>query len=319
MARKRKGRPIDGWLVLDKPLGLSSATAVAKVKRALDAAKAGHGGTLDPLATGILPIALGEATKTVSFVMDGAKAYRFSVRWGVQTNTDDAEGVAVAENPHRPDAAAIRAVLPRFTGTIQQVPPVYSAIKVNGERAYALARADEEPELAARPVVIDGLDLVECPDPDTALLEVRCGKGTYVRALARDIALALGTVGHVVTLRRIACGPFREKDAISLDKLEGLGHIAAFADHVLPIATVLDDIPALALTEDEARRLASGQSVSLTTVASRSSRSIPPDGATVQASSQGRVVALARIESGMIRPVRVLNLADNGAHDVDYR
>ena len=308
-----------GWLVLDKPLGVSSAAAVARVKRLFDAAKAGHGGTLDPLATGLLPIALGEATKTVSFVMDGAKAYRFAIRWGAQTSTDDAEGEIVASSAHRPDPDAIAGALHAFQGAIQQVPPAFSAIKVAGRRAYAMARSDEMPDLAARPIKIESLTLVRCPDRDTAILETRCGKGTYIRSLARDLSLALGTVGHVVSLRRIACGPFDEADSISLDKLEGLGHIAAFADHVLPIATVLDDIPALALTEDEARRLASGQSVSLTTVASRSSQTNPPDGATVQAVSDGRVVALARVECGMIRPVRVLNLADNGAPDVDNR
>ncbi|MFO1189766.1 MAG: tRNA pseudouridine(55) synthase TruB [Alphaproteobacteria bacterium] len=257
--RRRPERGLSGWLVVDKPSGLTSAQAVARVKRLTGAAKAGHAGTLDPLATGVLPIALGEATKTVSYVMDGAKTYRFTVRWGEARSTDDAEGPVTATHSGRPAEAEIQAVLPRFRGQIEQVPPVFSAIKVEGRRAYEMARADQAVVLASRRVMIRRLDLVARPDADHAVFEVECGKGTYMRSLARDIALALGTVGHVAALRRLRVGRFGEEQAISLEQEDHMGHSPALVAHLLPIETALDDIPALALTETEARKLRSGQ------------------------------------------------------------
>ena len=307
MGRRRKGLPISGWIVLDKPLGLSSSQAVGAVRRALGAAKAGHAGTLDPLASGVLPIALGEATKTVAFAMDGRKTYRFTIRWGEARSTDDREGEVTATSPARPDEAAIEAALPRFSGTTMQRPPSYSAIKVDGERAYALARADAPPVLAARPIEVETLRLVAVPDADHAEFEAVVGKGTYVRALARDLALALGTVGHLVALRRTAVGPFREAAAIPLDKLESLGHRAAASEHLLPVETALDDIPALALTEAEADRLRHGIAIPLPTGPTRPHAHLQP-GAIVCATAGGKLVALAEIEADRLRPVRVMNL-----------
>lgn len=307
MRHSRKGRPIDGWIVIDKPLQLTSAAAVAAVRRITGAAKAGHGGTLDPLATGVLPIALGEATKAMSQVMDGAKSYRFRIAWGEARSTGDSEGEVTATSEVRPDAEAIIAVLPRFLGEIEQVPPAFSAIKLGGRRAYDLAREGQTVALAPRRVRIDRLVLVEA-DGDGATFEVDCGKGTYVRALATDIAAALGTVGHVAALRRTRSGPFLESQAISLDKLAEFVHIAAPASFVLPVATVLDDIPALALTEDEARRLRNGQTVPMSLAGGPANAPLPPSGTTVRAMEAERLVALARIEDGRIRPVRVFNL-----------
>src|SRR5438132_5250156 len=220
---KREKRDVHGWLVLDKPVGMTSTHAVSVVKRAFQARRAGHAGTLDPLASGCLPIALGEATKTVPFVMDGRKTYRFTVRWGEERDTDDAEGRVVEVSPARPNAADIRALLPRFTGTIAQVPPRFSAVKIDGERAYDLAREGEVVELEARPVEIHRLELVETPDQDHAVLAAECGKGTYVRALARDMGRLLGCFGHVAALRRTAVGPFTEDVAVGLDALPAAG------------------------------------------------------------------------------------------------
>ena len=319
MARKRKGNPIDGWLAIDKPLGLSSAQVVGKVRYLLNAAKVGHGGTLDPLATGVLPIALGEATKTVSYVMDGSKTYRWRVRWGEATSTDDREGHVTETSDVRPTRAAIEAALSGFIGEIEQVPPAYSAIKVDGERAYDLARAGEVVELKSRIVRIDGFTLVDMPDADHADFETISGKGTYIRSLARDLARALGTVGHVTVLRRIACGPFREENAIPLESLQELGQGPAPWAFLLPVETALDDIPALALTEAEARRLQSGGFVSVSSVASRSPQNRFEQGTVCRAMDGKRMVALARIEDGEIRPVRVLNLTINeGVDDVDH-
>jgi tRNA pseudouridine55 synthase len=269
MARKRKGQPVHGWIILDKPEDMTSTAAVGAVKRRLDAAKAGHGGTLDPFATGILPIALGEATKTVSYVVDGVKRYRFTIRWGIATDTEDRDGAVTAESDERPDSTAIEAVLERFIGETEQIPPAYSAIKLGGKRAYDLARAGETPEMPPRIVTIDELRLLEMPDADHAIFEAVCGKGTYIRALARDIARALGTVGHLAALRRTQVGPFDEKSAISLDELGENMHVAAACEHLLPVETALDDIPALAVTDIEAGRLRNGQAVSLLRKADR--------------------------------------------------
>ncbi len=312
MGRKRKGLPIHGWLVVDKPVGPTSNDVVGKVRWLTGAAKVGHGGTLDPLASGLLPIALGEATKTVQWAMDGEKTYRFDVKWGEQTSTDDAEGEAIAASPHRPSAADIEAVLPAFIGEIDQVPPAYSAIKVAGERAYKLARRSEEVVLEPRRVVVHDIRLLDRPDSDHASFEVRCGKGTYVRALGRDIALQLGTLGHISRLRRVAVGPFREDRAVNWQVLQELAPETLLQDYLLPIETVLADIPALALTEQEARRLKNGQGVPVLPVASRSPLTDIAKGLSrgdiIQAVSDGKLIALAQIAGGEIRPVRVMNL-----------
>ena len=305
---RREKRDVHGWVVLDKPVGMTSTHAVGVIKRLFTAKRAGHAGTLDPLASGCLPIALGEATKTVPFVMDGRKLYRFTVRWGEERDTDDAEGRAIATSDQRPAAEAIRALLPSYLGAIQQVPPRYSAIKIGGERAYDLARDGEVVELKARPVEIARLELVETPDPDHAVLEAECGKGTYVRALARDLGRALGCFGHVCALRRVAVGPFGEETMISLEQLEAVCHRAAageasLADALMPVETALDDIPALAVSGPDAARLHRGQAVLLR------GRDAPNFRGTVYVTAAGRLVALAEVDRGEIVPKRVFNLA----------
>jgi tRNA pseudouridine55 synthase len=308
VAEQRRGRALNGWLVIDKPADITSSAVVGRVRRATGAAKAGHGGTLDPLATGVLPIALGEATKTVSYVVNGRKIYRFTVKWGEQRDTDDAEGEVIAVSGGRPTAADIRSVLDRFRGEIEQVPPTFSAIKIAGNRAYALARADRPVELSARQVRVDRIELVDCPDVDCAIFEVWAGKGAYMRALARDLAHALGTVGHVIALRRLAVGPFSETQAISLDKLEGLCHSDQKIDYMLPVGAALADIPALTLTEAEAKRLQRGQRIAVLPVAKRFPLTDAFRDAVVCAMARGRPVALARIRGGEICPLRILNL-----------
>lgn len=308
MARRKRGIDIHGWMNVDKPAGMTSAHVVNKVKRLTNAKKVGHGGTLDPMATGVLPLALGEATKTVSYAMDGAKAYRFTITFGEATTTDDAEGEVIETNSARPSKDAVIKALDNFVGEIEQIPPKYSAIKIDGERAYDLAREGEVFEIKSRIVEIDDLVLADMPDEDHAVIECVCGKGTYMRALARDIAVAVGTVGHVSALRRIAVGPFDETDAISLDKLESLGHIPPDSEVLLPVETALDDIPALALTEPEARRMAQGQPVAALPVANRSPFKDIVPGDVVRAMSGARLVALAVLQGGEIRPFRVLNL-----------
>jgi len=307
MARKKKGKPVDGWLALDKPAGLGSTDAVSRVRRLFDAQKAGHGGTLDPFATGLLPIAFGEATKTVQYVMDGAKTYRFTVRFGETTETLDPEGAVSARSEVLPDEAAIAAALPAFVGEIEQTPPRYSAIKIDGARAYDKARAGETVEIAARPVVIHALSLIGRPDATRATLEMRCGKGTYVRAVARDLGAALGTVAMVDELRRTAVGGFTESQAISLEALEGLGHNpAALAERLLPIEAALDGIPAMALSEAETMRLRNGQAVSLLRKIDLDRIGALRDGDALVALHKGKAVALARYARGEIRPIRVL-------------
>lgn len=294
---KRKGRPINGWLNLDKPQGLTSTQAIGRVRRLTQAAKLGHGGTLDPLATGVLPIALGEATKTLPYVVDSEKAYEFTVAWGEERDTDDAEGEVVAQSDQRPDKAAIEAMLPRFTGVIEQVPPAFSAIKVDGKRAYDLSRRGEAVELAPREVEIHSLELLAA-EPEQARFAMTCGKGTYVRSLARDLARALGTRGHVTELRRTRVGPFHAAAAISLDMLEDMVHSAPPEKILLPVETALDGIPALAVTGGEAKRLQSGQVLH---VPSRKS-------GVVRVMVDDALVALAAIEHGELRPLRVFNL-----------
>lgn len=316
MSRRKKGQKVDGWLILDKPLGITSTQAVAAVRRIFDAQKAGHGGTLDPLATGILPIALGEATKTVPYVMDGTKTYRFTLKFGEARSTDDAEGEVIARSDVRPSDEAIRAALPAFIGLIDQVPPQFSAIKVDGERAYDLARDGETVELAARKIRIDDFRLVARPSADEAVFEVRSGKGAYMRSLARDLAQHLGSVGHISALRRLSVGGFTEERAISLDALKdlisldaqgALGHIPAAFMHLLPIETALDDIPALALSATEAIRLRSGQPVGLLHRQDRDRLREFVPGGMVCAMSEGKIVALTRYEGGELVPVRVIN------------
>ncbi len=305
---RRDKRDVHGWVVLDKPVGMTSTHAVSVVKRLFTAKRAGHAGTLDPLASGCLPIALGEATKTVPFVMDGRKAYRFTVRWGEERDTDDAEGRVAATSEGRPTVEAIQALLPAFTGTIEQVPPRFSAIKIEGERAYDLARDGEQVELAARPVDIHGLTLTEVPDLDHAVFTAICGKGTYVRALARDMGRALGCLGHVSALRRVSVGPFTENTMILLEQLEALCHRAAagegsLADALMPVETALDDIPALAVSRADAARLQRGQAVLLR------GRDAPIFRGTVYVTASGQLTALAEVDRGEIVPKRVFNLA----------
>ncbi|MSO54007.1 MAG: tRNA pseudouridine(55) synthase TruB [Rhodospirillales bacterium] len=306
MGRKVKGRALHGWLVVDKPSGLTSTAVVNRVRAMTNAAKIGHGGTLDPLATGVLPLALGEATKTVSYAMDGLKSYRFTVRWGEERTTDDSEGEVTKTTAERPTKAAIEAALPAFEGDIEQVPPTYSAIKVAGERAYALARADKPVELQSRKVHIRKFTLDEMPDPDHAIFDVESGRGAYMRSLARDLGRALGVLGHVAQLRRTRVGSFTEAQAISLEKLAAIGHSEEVEALLLPIETALDDIPALALTEVEARHLKRGQPVPVLPVVSRSPSKDLRQGAVVCVMSDGKPVALARINGGEIRPLRVL-------------
>ena len=307
VAKKIKKRDIHGWVVLDKPIGMTSTHAVAVIKRLFAAKRAGHAGTLDPLASGSLPIALGEATKTVPLVVDSRKTYSFTIRWGEERDTDDAEGRVVNTSETRPDADAIRAQLPRFTGAIEQVPPRFSAIKIAGERAYDLARDGEQVELAPRTVEIHRLELVDIPDPDHAILAAECGKGTYVRALARDLGRILGVFGHVSALRRNRVGPFSESDMIPLEPLESLCHRAAageghLADALLPIETALDDIPALAVSPADAARLASGQTALLRGRDATIFRGM------VQVACGGQLLAIAEVERGEIIPKRVFNL-----------
>jgi tRNA pseudouridine55 synthase len=304
---RRDRRDVHGWVVLDKPIGMTSTQAVAVVKRLFQAKRAGHAGTLDPLASGGLPIALGEATKTVPFVMDGRKRYCFTVCWGEERDTDDIEGRPVGTSDQRPTREAIEALLPRFTGMIEQVPPRYSAIKIQGERAYDLARDGENVELAPRPVEIHHLSLLDQLDSDRAVFEAECGKGTYVRALARDMGRILGTFGHICALRRTLVGPFGENDMIPLDQLEALCHRAAsgegnLADALLPVETALDDIPALAVTRADAARLHRGQAVLLR------GRDAPNCSGTVYVTVAGRLLALAEVGNGEIIPKRVFNL-----------
>ena len=304
---RRDKRDVHGWVILDKPIGMTSTQAVAVAKRLFQAKRAGHAGTLDPLASGGLPIALGEATKTVPFVMDGRKRYRFTVAWGAERDTDDTEGRVTQTSDARPTAEQIRALLPQFTGNIEQTPPQYSAIKVQGERAYDLARDGETVELKARPVEIHELTLVEHGENGQSVFEAECGKGTYVRALARDIGRILGCFGHICALRRTLVGPFREEDMIPLADLEALCNRAAsgegnLADALLPVETALDDIPALAVTRADAARLHRGQAVLLR------GRDAPNSSGTVYVTVAGRLLALAEIGNGELIPKRVFNL-----------
>ncbi|MEO1091654.1 MAG: tRNA pseudouridine(55) synthase TruB [Pseudomonadota bacterium] len=301
--RRRTGAPINGWLVIDKDRSTTSTTVVGAVRRLTNARKAGHGGTLDPLATGVLPIALGEATKTVPWVMDAAKSYAFTVRFGIGTDTDDSEGKVIATADMRPDIADVARMLERFRGEIRQTPPAFAAVKIAGERAYDIARRGDEVALEARPVTVHALDLVDRDDHDHFRFVLTCGKGTYVRALARDLGAALGCHGHVTELRRLSVGAFRVEDALTLTALEQCIRNDGLPQALVSLSTALADIPALAVTEPQAHRLRAGQAIW-----------IPPqlvggdgDRATIRAQLHGEVVAVARHDGEWLSPMRVFN------------
>ncbi|MEM9318622.1 MAG: tRNA pseudouridine(55) synthase TruB [Pseudomonadota bacterium] len=300
MARKKKGRDISGWLVVDKPAGMTSTALVNKIKWAFEAKKAGHAGTLDPAATGLLAVALGEATKTVPYVTDAMKAYRFGIRFGAATNTDDAEGEVIATSAARPTDADVRAALPAFVGEISQVPPQFSAVKIDGERAYKLARDGEELELAARPLFVGSLTLAGRADADTAELELICGKGGYVRSIARDLGSVLGCLGHVTWLRRLWSGPFDLDNAVTLDRIEALARMPEIDDLLLPLETGLADLPCLQATELGANLLRNGNPGEVLTGADY--------GAECWAARNGQPVAVGIYRAGALYPNRVFNL-----------
>ncbi len=306
MARRSKVKAINGWLALDKPEEMTSTAALATVKRLFDAAKAGHGGTLDPLASGLLPIAFGEATKTVSFLVDSLKTYRFTVAWGVETDTGDSEGTITSSGDVRPSEPEITAALDKFIGTIDQMPPRYSAKKIKGQRAYDLAREGIEPELEEHEVHIESLKIVDQKLPDCTTFEAVCGKGTYVRAIARDLGRALGTFAHVIALRRTHVGPFKQDAMISLDRLKEISHSTvgceALKAELYPVEIVLDDIPALAIGTGDAAKLRSGQPLILR------GRDAPVNCGAAYAVCRGSLVALGKINRGELHPTRVFNI-----------
>jgi len=309
VSRRRKGEAVSGWVCLDKPLDMTSTQAVGRVRRLLGAQKAGHAGTLDPLASGVLPIALGEATKTVPFLMDSEKTYRFTIAWGRSTASFDREGATTATSDVRPTAAALEAALPAFTGEILQIPPAFSAVRVDGERAYDLAREGVPVELEPRPVVIHALRIIAQPDLDHVLLEMRCGKGAYVRALVRDLADALGACAHVAALRRTAVGAMTEDRAITLEMLEELCNSGARQEALLPVETALDDIPALAVTQEDAFRLTQGRPIVLLPRQAEALKARLTGGSrTVSAFEGERIVALCEMRAGRLNPVRVFQL-----------
>lgn len=311
MARRKKGNPINGWINLHKPVGMTSNQALGAVKRALNPQKAGHAGTLDPLASGVLPIALGEATKTVPYVQDAMKIYRFTVSWGEQRATDDAEGDVIAHSDKRPAQSDIEALLPSFIGEIEQTPPQFSAIKINGERAYDLARSGEQVDIAARPVHIERL-VILTHTPDQTTFECRCGKGTYVRSLARDMGLKLGCFGYISALERAAVGGLTLENAISLDFLSNLGDNPPESGYLLPLTTALDDIPVLALRDVEAARLKNGSALLFVSKPDQERLHLiglegTPRGETVLATYDGKPIALLSLDGPEIKPVRIFN------------
>ena len=311
MARKKKGEPVSGWINLDKPAGLTSTQAIGRIRRILNPQKIGHAGTLDPMATGILPIAMGEATKTIPFIQDAPKTDSFTAAWGEQRDTDDAEGQVVKTSPKRPEKKEILDILPDFTGTVRQIPPAFSAVKIDGQRAYDLARSGVNPDVKPRSVYIESLELT-ASRPDEADFRMICGKGTYVRSLVRDMAIKLGTCGHVKNLRREAVGPLTLNNAISLDLLEQMDYVAALNEALLPLQAVLDDIPALPVKQEEAARLKSGQV--LTFISRPDYSRLTREGLGGQEDRQalavfnGAPVALVENRGPEIRPVRVFNL-----------
>lgn len=311
MGRRKKGNAINGWLNLHKPVGMTSNQALGRVKYLLNPQKAGHAGTLDPLASGVLPIALGEATKTVPYVQDAMKTYRFTVTWGEQRTTDDAEGDAIATSDQRPAQSDIEALLLQFIGEIEQTPPQFSAIKINGERAYDLAREGETVEIAARPVYIETL-IILSHTPDQTAFECHCGKGTYVRSIARDLGLKLGCFGYISALERTAVGGLTLENAISLDNLSNLGDNPPESGYLLPLTTALDDIPVLAVRDEEATRLKNGQPLFF--VARPDQERLARlgldgrnEGEIVLATYDGKALAMLILEGPEIRPVRIFN------------
>lgn len=311
MARNRKGDPVHGWVNLNKPYGLGSTPAVAKLRRILNAQKIGHAGTLDPLASGVLPIALGDATKTIQFMQDADKTYSFTISWGEQRDTDDLEGKIIATSDIRPSKEQILAALPRFIGEISQIPPLYSAIKINGERAYDLARAGDFPELKPRQIHIESLELLDAQSNEADFL-MTCGKGTYVRSIARDLALALGSVGYVSKLRRDRVGIFTLENTISLDNLENMDYLSARHEALLPLQIVLDDIPALTITAEETAKIRNGQVLSF--VSRPNFERLSKIGLdttemnVILLTHQNEPVALAEQEKANIKPIRVFNI-----------
>ncbi|MBY0563568.1 MAG: tRNA pseudouridine(55) synthase TruB [Hyphomonadaceae bacterium] len=319
MSRRKKGDDISGWVVLDKGEDMTSTHAVSAVRRIFNAQKAGHAGTLDPLASGVLPIALGEATKTVPWLMEAQKTYEFAIKWGASTDTQDREGKVIAESAVRPTADQIRTALPAFLGEIEQVPPRFSAVKVDGERAYDLARAGEEVELEARTVVVHEAELIGLAGPDLATFRVRSGKGFYIRALVRDLAAALGAEGHVWRLRRTAVGPFTEAESVTLDALEDLRHKGAASERLKPVETALDDIPALAINSEDAFKLRQGRPIVLLPHVMEAlkpkfrDRTIAGQDASRAAVAlfQGKAVALGDVRAGKFTPTRVFHIAND--------
>ncbi|MEL6297868.1 MAG: tRNA pseudouridine(55) synthase TruB [Pseudomonadota bacterium] len=301
MARRRKGKVVNGWLVLDKPTGMTSTHVVNVVRRLFDARKAGHAGTLDPLATGLLPIAFGEATKTINYAVDGTKGYAFTIRWGAATTTDDSEGEVIATSERRPTIAEVEARLEAFTGEIEQVPPKFSAIKIDGQRAYDLARDGADVELAARPVTIHALRVVDQPDDDHTILEAACGKGTYVRAIARDLGVALGCYGHVTQLRRTRVGAFDVAGAVTLSDLEARADAGTALEVLLPMAAALEELAEIAMTANDVGRIRRGQAVILR------GRDAPVSADAAYATLKGELVALGEISQGAFVPNRVFN------------
>ncbi len=309
MGRRKKGQPVHGWVCLDKPFEMGSTEAVTRIRRLFDAQKAGHAGTLDPLASGILPIALGEATKTVPFMMEARKVYRFTINWGVSTDSIDREGEIIGRSDVRPGVEQVRAALPAFVGEIQQVPPAFSAIKVDGQRAYDLAREGVEVELKARAVTIHSAEVTDAPDADHVEIRILTGKGVYVRSLARDLAVALGAEGHVSALRREQVGPFSVENAVTLDSLEEMVHRGAASEGLLPVATALDDIPELAVTDQDAFSLRQGRSIVLLPGQVETLKGqLRGDTRTVSVFSGQTLVALGQLRAGRIEPDRVFNL-----------
>lgn len=302
MGRARKGRDISGWLIVDKPAGPTSTAVVNKVRWALNAKKAGHAGTLDPDATGVLAVALGEATKTVPYITDALKAYEFTVRLGIATNTDDAEGEVIAQSDLRPDDTSIKDALGSFVGDIEQVPPQFSAVKVDGQRAYKLARDGEEMELAARPLWVESLLLIDRPDPDHVTLEMVCGKGGYVRSIARDLGQKLGCLGHVRELRRVWSGPFQARDGLTLDRVEELARTPELDAHLLPLATGLSELPEAEATAEGATKLRNGNPGMVLNAAGIEY------GDECWVSYDGTPVAVGRYKAGEVHPSRVFNL-----------
>lgn len=307
--RVKKGRPVSGWLILDKPFELGSTPAVSRIKWLFGAQKAGHAGTLDPLATGVLPIALGEATKTVPYIVDGTKSYRFTAHWGVQTNTDDAEGEATAISEKRPAIAEIEALLPSFTGIVSQVPPAFSAIKINGERAYNKARDGEDVQLQARDIEIDSLVVIE-HSGDQTIFEVECGKGTYVRALARDMGKQIGCYGHVTSLRRTLVDPFEDADAVSMAQLDQIekdhgddrdARFAALDALLIEAGEAMDGFPRIDADDHQAQRIRLGNPAFLR------GRDAPVAGDDVCAFHKGQLLAIGDIAQGAFKPKRVFN------------